>query len=189
MKLTSLFIATFSLALFSACSQEADTVADVAEDAAAEVTAKTEAVKEEVKEVVETVEDAATAVASAALIDPNTAAAEIIAAIPGVGAELADQIIAGRPYATPTALNAVLKDAVDADALKAIYGAMFVKVGLNSGSEDDYKLIPSSLKPGHLAHEFEEYRPYDSMEQFAREMSKYVSAEEVINLQRYVTLD
>ena len=59
----------------------------------------------------------------------------------------------------------------------------------NSGAEDDFKLIPSTMSPGKLAHEFEEYRPYDSISQFRREMAKYVSEDEVTYLTRYVTLD
>jgi hypothetical protein len=66
---------------------------------------------------------------------------------------------------------------------------MFVKVDLNSGSNADYRLIPTTMSPGRLAHEFEEYRPYTSIEQFNREMSKYVSAEEVAFLSRYVTIN
>ena len=46
-----------------------------------------------------------------------------------------------------------------------------------------------TLAPGTmLLHEFKEYRPYDSIEQFRREIGKYVSEEEVSRLERYVTL-
>ena len=40
-----------------------------------------------------------------------------------------------------------------------------------------------------LLHEFKEYRPYDSIEQFRREIGKYVSEEEVSRLERFVTLE
>jgi len=171
MKLTSLFIATTAVLFFSACSQDSEEVADVA----AEVNAATDHVAE--------------MFATAALIDPNTASADVIAAIPGVNAELAQQVISGRPYATPSALNVVLKEAVGENELKSIYSAMFVTVDLNTGSSADYQLIPTTMSPKRLAHEFEEYRPYSSMEQFSREMSKYVSAEEVAFLRRYVTIN
>jgi len=171
MKLTSLLIATTALLSLSACSQNSQEVAGVAD----EVNGATE-------EMAETF-------STAALIDPNTAGAEVIAAIPGINADMAQDIIAGRPFATPTELHAVLKDAVGESELKAIYSAMFVKVDLNTGSNADYQLIPSTLSPGHLAHEFEEYRPYSSIDQFSREMSKYVSAEEVAFLRRYVTIN
>jgi hypothetical protein len=126
---------------------------------------------------------------TAPLIDPNTAPEAVLNGVPGLGGEQVAAIIEGRPFATPTALNAVLGQTLSADELRAIYSAMFIKVGLNTGAEEDYKLIPSTLSPGKLAHEFEEYRPFESIAQFREEMSKYVSEEEVAHLSRYVTLD
>ena len=40
-----------------------------------------------------------------------------------------------------------------------------------------------------MLHEFKEYRPYKSMEQFRREIGKYVSKQEVARLERYVTIN
>jgi hypothetical protein len=40
-----------------------------------------------------------------------------------------------------------------------------------------------------MAHEFEEYRPYANIEQFRREIGKYVDEKEVARLEQYVTLD
>ena len=40
-----------------------------------------------------------------------------------------------------------------------------------------------------LVHEFEEYRPFTSMEQFRREIGKYVDEDEVARLESYVILD
>ena len=171
MKLTTFFIATTTLLFVSACSQDSGDMANVAE----EVNSATDNVAEMFN--------------TAALINPNTASPDVIAAIPGIDAALAQRVIAGRPYATPSALHAVLTDAVDEAGLKKIYSAMFVKVGLNTGNNADYQLIPTTMSPQKIAHEFEEYRPYSSIEQFGREMSKYVSAEEVAFLQRYVTID
>ena len=37
-----------------------------------------------------------------------------------------------------------------------------------------------------MVHEFEEYRPYTSMEQFRREIGKYVDEDEVARLEQYV---
>ena len=39
-----------------------------------------------------------------------------------------------------------------------------------------------------MAHEFEEYRPYVSLEQFRREIGKYVDDDEVARLERYVAI-
>jgi hypothetical protein len=39
-----------------------------------------------------------------------------------------------------------------------------------------------------MQHEFEEYRPYQSIEKFRREIGKYVNPQEVARLERYVTI-
>lgn len=131
----------------------------------------------------------ASAFPTAELIDPNTATEEELTAVAGMTEAAAAAIVAGRPFATPTEMDTAIGDSLDEEGRKAVYANVFIKVGLNTGAEDDYMLIPSTLKPGHLAHEFEEYRPFESMEQFSREMSKYVSDEEVVYLTRFVTLD
>lgn len=178
MKFKSLFITTTALLFISACGQDGKPAADVAKD----VTKAAEKAKD-------TTEALANMFATAPLIDPNTATAEVIAVIPGLDAALAQRVVAARPYATPSALHAVLKDDLDENTLKVIYSAMFVKVDLNTGSNADYQLIPTTISPARLAREFEEYRPYTSIDQFSREMSKYVSAEEVAFLQRYVVIN
>lgn len=134
-------------------------------------------------------EAAAQTFITAPLINPNDASEVQLAAISGLSQADVATIVSGRPFAAMSDLHAAISDGKDPQALKALYTIVFIKVGLNTGSEDDYKLIPSSLSPSHLAHEFDEYRPYASMDDFAREMKKYVSAAEVENLKRYVTLD
>jgi len=129
------------------------------------------------------------AFSTAALIDPNTASEATLAAVPGMSAAAVAAILDARPFATPSELDAAIGDALDAAGRKMVYALVFIKVGLNSGAEEDYKLIPSTMSPQKLAHEFEEYRPYESMEQFSREMSKYVSDAEVAYLERFVTMD
>ena len=123
------------------------------------------------------------------LIDPNTATEAELGAIPGMSAEAVATVVNGRPFTTPTAMNTAIGASLSEEARAGVYELMFVPVGLNTGAEADYKLIPSSLSPGHLAHEFEEYRPYESIQQFQDEMSKYVNDAEVAYLTRFVTLD
>ena len=123
------------------------------------------------------------------LVDPNTAAESELRNVPGLNDVAISAIISGRPFATPTELHAAIGLDFNESDQSLVYGALFIKVGLNTGAEDDYKLIPSSMSARKLAHEFEEYRPYESIDQFRREMAKYVSDEEVKHLVRYVTLD
>lgn len=126
---------------------------------------------------------------TAPLIDPNTASEEVLSKIPGLTAESVQAILDGRPFATPSELHAEISEGLSDDELRSIYQLMFVKVDLNAGAEEDFRLVPSSLPAGKLAHEFEEYRPYESIDDFTREMKKYVSDEEVAHLARYVVID
>ena len=67
----------------------------------------------------------------------------------------------------------------------AQYG--FIPINLNSASDEDILSIPGLGE--RMLHEFKEYRPYRTMEQFRREMGKYVGEEEVARLERYVTIE
>lgn len=122
------------------------------------------------------------------LVDPNTASEEDLAAISALGAEGAKIIVDNRPFTLPRELDAALSATMDEEALREVYMHVFMTVDLNTAAEEDLKLIPSSLSARKLAHEVEEYRPYASVEQFEREMSKYVSDKEVAYLKRYVYL-
>ena len=64
---------------------------------------------------------------------------------------------------------------------------VFIPVGLNSANDSEIMAIPGMSK--RMVHEFEEYRPYKDMDQFRREIGKYVDDDEVARLESYVTLD
>ena len=121
------------------------------------------------------------------LIDPNTASLEELSVISGLSADKAQAIIDNRPFATPTEMHiAIGGDNMSPEELFTIYSAVFVKVNLNSGANQDFQLVPTTLSARKLAHEFEEYRPYEKMDDFSREMKKYVSPKEVTFLERFV---
>jgi hypothetical protein len=96
-------------------------------------------------------------------------------------------ILANRPYAKWADLNAELAKSLSADELDELYGKLFVPLKLNSELQADFQLIPGVGKK--MAHEFDEYRPYADMEQFRREIGKYVDADEVARYEQYVILD
>lgn len=123
------------------------------------------------------------------LLDPNNATAEELAGVAGLTPEAVQAIVENRPFATPSALHAAIGESISEEDQFSVYSAVFVKVKLNSSANEDFRLVPSTLSARKLAHEFEEYRPYSSMDQFRREMSKYVSTEEVDFLERYVIVD
>lgn len=63
---------------------------------------------------------------------------------------------------------------------------MFVPINLNTASDEDILTIPGVGK--RMLREFKEYRPYANMEQFRKEIGRYVDQKEVARLERYVTL-
>lgn len=162
-------IAGSSLAL-SACSGGAE---DAEETAAEETAVETDAAAEASAE-------------TAAVLDAGTATAEELAAVDGVSDELAAAIVAGQPYASATELNAVLVETLDEEAAASVRERVFVPVNLNSASREDIALIPGMTD--RMIGEFLEYRPYADIEEFNREIGKYVDEAEVARFRQYVTL-
>ena len=119
------------------------------------------------------------------LLNANTASEAELAAVSDE--DTAGAIVDGRPFATIGDLDAMLSDFLDDYEREELYGKLFVPISLNSAAEADILLIPGVGKK--MAHEFEEYRPYSSIEQFRREIGKYVDEAEVARLEMYVTLD
>jgi DNA uptake protein ComE-like DNA-binding protein len=97
---------------------------------------------------------------------------------------LADAIVEARPFTSAAALDAVTSASLGEAERAELYGQLFRQINLNTASEDEIMLI--SGMTSRMAHEFEEYRPYTSLEQFRREIGKYVDAAEVARLEQYV---
>jgi DNA uptake protein ComE-like DNA-binding protein len=120
-------------------------------------------------------------------IDPDAATREQLTTIPGLTPQTADAIVAGRPYQNMTAVDRILSRAnLSEQQRDTIYTRLWKPIDLNTASKEEILLIPG-VGP-RMQHEFEEYRPYRSIEQFRREIGKYVDAQEVARLERYVTL-
>jgi DNA uptake protein ComE-like DNA-binding protein len=121
---------------------------------------------------------------NAALINVNTASEAQIATVPGL-APLAAGIVAKRPYASPTAFDAVLAAGnIAPDQRKLIYTRIWAPMNLNTATTQDIMLIPGMS--ARMANEFREYKPYRSIGQFRYEIGKYVSKAEVARLEQYV---
>ena len=118
------------------------------------------------------------------LVDPILVEADELASIPHMTVALVQAVIDGRPYLTAGQLDDVLASASDENQREEIYGHLFRQINLNTASEHDIMLIPGMSS--RMTHEFEEYRPYTSLEQFRREIGKYVDDEEVARLEQYV---
>lgn len=121
------------------------------------------------------------------LLNANVATEGELRALPHVSAALASAIVANRPFATWGDLNSQLEESLDREQLEELYARLFVPLKLNSAAKADIQLIPGV--GGRMAHEFEEYRPYRSMQQFRREIGKYVDQEEVARYEQYVVLE
>lgn len=127
------------------------------------------------------------AAAQGALLDPNTATREQLIAVPGVAGHVADAIIGGRPFADMVAMNKLLVAHVpDSVARKTIYEHVWKPIDLNTASDEEILLIPGVGR--RMLREFKEYRPYKLIEQFRREIGKYVDKTEVARLEKYVTI-
>jgi len=59
------------------------------------------------------------------------------------------------------------------------------KLNINTASGDDFtRAIPDLGK--RMVHEFEEYRPYKSIQQFRKEIGKYVDQNKVAEYEKYI---
>jgi DNA uptake protein ComE-like DNA-binding protein len=124
--------------------------------------------------------------AAPARLNPNTATAAQLAGVSGVTPALAAAIQSGRPFASITEFNTLVRQTLNEEQAKALYEKLFVPVNLNSGTREQIALIPG-MTP-RMIREFLEYRPYANIEVFNREIGKYVPPEEVARLRSYVTL-
>ena len=120
-------------------------------------------------------------------INLNTANREEILLVPGVGARMAHEFEEYRPYkgGLPQFRKEISKYVTAAEVAR-FEQYVFVPVNLNTASDADILSIPGVGQ--RMLHEFKEYRPYRSIEQFRKEIGKYVNAKEVARLERYVTI-
>ncbi len=121
-----------------------------------------------------------------ALVDANDASADELGQALTLSAGAVEAILAGRPYARPSELHAAISAVVGDEEARQAYETVWVPMDLNDASRDEIMLIPEMSE--RMAHEFEEYRPYVDIDQFRREIGKYVDDDEVARLERYVTI-
>jgi DNA uptake protein ComE-like DNA-binding protein len=67
-----------------------------------------------------------------------------------------------------------------------VYAKLWKPIDLNTAKGEEILLIPGV--GARMRHEFEEYRPYKNLEQFRREIGKYVDKNEVARLEQYVMI-
>lgn len=119
-------------------------------------------------------------------INLNTASGIEILLIPGMSNRMAHEFDEYRPYTSLVQFRREIGKYVDEDEVARLEQYVFVPLDLNSASREDFASIPGV--GNRMVREFLEYRPYQSMEQFRREIGKYVDDDEVGRLERYMTI-
>jgi DNA uptake protein ComE-like DNA-binding protein len=114
----------------------------------------------------------------------NTASREEILLIPGVGNRMLREFLEYRPYKALAQFRREIGKYVDEKEAARLEQYVFVPIDLNSASDEDILSIPGV--GNRMLREFKEYRPYENIERFRREIGKYVSPKEVARLERYV---
>ena len=79
-----------------------------------------------------------------------------------------------------------LLETLSAEEAAAVLTSVFVPVNLNSGTEEEIRLIPGMTDK--MVHEFEEYRPYADMGVFDRESASMSTKPKLNGFKNYVTL-
>ena len=116
----------------------------------------------------------------------NSASREEILLVPNLGNKMAHEFEEYRPYIKMAQFRREMGKYVDDQEVARLEQFVFVPIELNTATKEDILSIPGV--GDRMLHEFEEYRPYKSMDQFRREIGKYVDEKELARLERYVYL-
>jgi predicted DNA-binding helix-hairpin-helix protein len=92
-----------------------------------------------------------------------------------------------RPYRAMAQFRREIGKYVDDKEVARLEQYVFVPIDLNTATDADILSIPGLGQ--RMLREFKEYRPYKAMQQFRREIGKYVDDKEVARLERYVTIN
>jgi DNA uptake protein ComE-like DNA-binding protein len=134
----------------------------------------------------ETTASAGSTESSSRFLDPNTASREQLLALPGMDSAAAAAVVSGRQFDNMTAVDRALASHLTEVERDSVYTRLWKPIDLNTATKEEILLIPGVCP--RMQHEFEEYRPYNSIERFRREIGKYVDSAEVARLERYVTI-
>jgi DNA uptake protein ComE-like DNA-binding protein len=116
----------------------------------------------------------------------NSATREEILQIPGSGNRWAREFLEYRPYKSLAVFHREMSKYAKEDEVNRLEQYVFVPLDLNTATDSAFMTIPGVGKK--MAYEFQEYRPWKSIEQFRREIGKYVKPPEVARLERYVAI-
>jgi DNA uptake protein ComE-like DNA-binding protein len=120
-------------------------------------------------------------------VNLNTGTAEEILLIPGAGKRMAREFPEYRPWRNWAQFDKEISKYVGQPETDRLKQYVFIPVKLNTGTDDDIASIPGA--GSRMVHEFKEYRPWKTKEQFEKEIGKYVNKTEVARLWRYVVIE
>lgn len=120
-------------------------------------------------------------------INLNKTTEEEILLVPGMSEKMAHEFEEYRPYAALAVFKREMGKYVPDKEVARFSQYVFVPINLNDASDEDILSIPGMGR--RMLDEFKEYRPYVAIEQFRREMGKYVDEKEVARLERYVVIE
>ena len=121
------------------------------------------------------------------VLDINTASEKQLLGVPGFTPALAKAVIDRRPFLTMTDVDDALGRLLTREQRADAYRRLFLQINLNTASDAEILLIPGLGE--RMLGEFKEYRPYQNIAQFRREIGKYVNEKELARLERYVTVN
>ncbi|MEQ1857847.1 MAG: hypothetical protein ABL963_15440 [Longimicrobiales bacterium] len=119
-------------------------------------------------------------------LDLNDATDQEILLIPGIGDRMLREFKEYRPYVGLAQFEREMAKYVDAAEVARMAQYVYVRIDLNTASDEAILSLPGI--GSRMLREFKEYRPYTAMAQFEREMGKYVDANEVRRMARYVEI-
>jgi DNA uptake protein ComE-like DNA-binding protein len=127
----------------------------------------------------------ASAQAGKGLLDTNMAAEGELRQIPQMTPAVVKGLIERRPFKSVVDLNKfLLEQKLTPDQAKEVYRKAFVPINLNTGTREEFMLIPGV--GSRMAAELAEYRPWKTWAQFDKEIGKYVGQQETDRLKQYV---
>jgi DNA uptake protein ComE-like DNA-binding protein len=119
------------------------------------------------------------------IVDANTVSEAELAKLPHMNAALAKSVLAKRAFKTALELDKAL-GTLTAEQKAELYVKLFVPINLNTATDEEILLIPNLGR--RMLREFKEYRPYESLAKFHREIGKYVNDTELARLEQYVSV-
>jgi DNA uptake protein ComE-like DNA-binding protein len=125
-------------------------------------------------------------------VDVNRGADAEFMLIPGMDAKKLNAIKSGRPWKDFAAFRADIGKSTTATEAARIEQYLFIPIELNTWTAEIMDTFAGiGVGTRQWKREFAEYRPWTSMEQFDREISKYLRARptELARLKRYVIIN